>query len=672
MRFSIFALGAFIVGAVAAPSSNHVVHEKRNGIPQGWWKHAKLPGNERLPMRIALTQSNLDKAHEYLAEVSDPDSEKYGQHWSAKQVADAFAPSQNTVDTVTQWLTSAGIAPERISRTQSLGWLQFDATVEEAEALLKTEYHMYKHYSGQPHVACTAYHVPEHVREHVDFITPTVHFDAKLAPVKDRHNKKIKRDIPSLQEDVFKRDETPSSTAAAGVPVKTDIAKKIGSPYSKPGLGSLPKLGTEVNSHRFRDNLTDCNQHITPACLRALYHIPILKKANLKNSYGIVEYTPQAYLQTDLDLFFANYSKNQVYRTPIFDSIDGGVDQTTNKSFDFNGESDLDLEYAMTLVNPLPVTLYQVGDLVEGASFNNFLDALDPSYCTFDKGDDPSQDGVYPDPKPGGYKGPENCGGYTAANVISTSYSYNEADLTAFYEMRQCTEYMKLGLQGTTFLYSSGDYGVAGNGGQCIDPATGRYNNGTSGMFNPSFPGTCPYITSVGATQIVPGASVTAPEEACETVIYSGGGFSNVFNLPDYQASAVKSWFANHPPPYGADRFNNSQTSRGFPDISANGANYVIAIDGKFSLVYGTSASSPTTGSIITLINNARLNAGKAPVGFINPVLYKNPGALNDITMGGNQGCGTPGFMATTGWDPVTGLGTPNYPKLLDVFMDLP
>jgi tripeptidyl-peptidase I len=51
---------------------------------------------------------------------------------------------------------------------------------------------------------------------------------------------------------------------------------------------------------------------------------------------------------------------------------------------------------------------------------------------------------------------------------------------------------MKLGLQGVTFLYSSGDYGVAGGGGRCIDTATGTYNNGSSGMFIPSFPGGCP------------------------------------------------------------------------------------------------------------------------------------------------------------------------------------
>ena len=257
---------------------------------------------------------------------------------------------------------------------------------------------------------------------------------------------------------------------------------------------------------------------------------------------------------------------------------------------------------------------------------------------------------------------------FGATKVISTSYAYNEADLTATYEMRQCNEYMKLGLMGTSVLYSSGDFGVAGNGGQCIGP-DGSYNDGTSGKFNPSFPGTCPYITSVGATQIKPGASVIQPEEACETVIFSGGGFSNVFPIPSYQKAAVASYFASNNPPYGADRYNNSRTTRGFPDVSANGANYVVAVDGQFSLVYGTSASTPTFGSVLTLINEARFAAGKGAIGFINPTIYANPKTLNDITSGGNQGCGTPGFTAVPGWDPVTGLGTPNFPKLVALFL---
>lgn len=161
-------------------------------------------------------------------------------------------------------------------------------------------------------------------------------------------------------------------------------------------------------------------------------------------------------------------------------------------------------------------------------------------------------------------------------------------------------------------------------------------------------------MTSVGATQIVPGGTVTQPEEACETVIYSGGGFSNVFPLPSYQSASVKSYFANHKPSYGADRYNNSMTTRGHPDISVNGANYVVALDGTYALVYGTSASSPVVGSIITLLNQARLDVGKQPLGFLNPLLYANPSAFNDITSGGNQGCGTSGFTAVSGWDPVS------------------
>lgn len=119
-------------------------------------------------------------------------------------------------------------------------------------------------------------------------------------------------------------------------------------------------------------------------------------------------------------------------------------------------------------------------------------DAIDASYCTYEGGDDPTQDAVYPDPYPGvgAYEGPENCGGFAATKVISTSYAYNEHDLTPFYENRQCNEYMKLGLQGVSILHSSGDYGVAGNGGQCINATSGGYTSGASGMFNPSFPGT--------------------------------------------------------------------------------------------------------------------------------------------------------------------------------------
>jgi tripeptidyl-peptidase-1 len=97
---------------------------------------------------------------------------------------------------------------------------------------------------------------------------------------------------------------------------------------------------------------------------------------------------------------------------------------------------------------------------------------------------------------------------------------------------------MKLGLQNVTVVVSSGDYGVAGNSGRCstFEGFSGGWLNGAGagGVFNPSFPGTCPYITSVGATRIILGAAITAAEVACETVISSGGGFGNNFALPSY------------------------------------------------------------------------------------------------------------------------------------------
>jgi tripeptidyl-peptidase I len=140
-----------------------------------------------------------------------------------------------------------------------------------------------------------------------------------------------------------------------------------------------------------------------------LYKFPPGISKHSGNSYGIVEYTTQAYLQNDLNAFFSQYSPRIKNGTaPIFDSIDGGVAQTTDQGFEYNGESDLDLQYAMTLVYPQTVTLYQVGDIYESGSFNNFLDAIDGTYCTFEGGDDSSQDSTYPDPTAGGYKGPQN------------------------------------------------------------------------------------------------------------------------------------------------------------------------------------------------------------------------------------------------------------------------
>ncbi|ETW82302.1 serine protease S53 [Heterobasidion irregulare TC 32-1] len=632
--FFLFALCCVPVFAVPAARDNHVVHERRAAEPnEDWTRTRRLETNRILPLRIGLAQSNLHKLEELLMDVSHPHSPSYGKHWSPIDVVDYFAPSNETISAVKNWLTSSGFEDERLKLSPSKSWVTVDASVAEIEELLKTEYHVYTHSSGMEQIGCRSYSVPIHVREHVDLIKPTVHFTQHL-------------------------------------PRESVTRKRANSRLGMPSTSTGPKTnGAKVT---ITPALENCDELITPDCLRALYSVDYTPVATAKNSYGIVEFTPQAFLAGDLDLFFANFSPSQVGVRPTLISIDGGVAQTTDQSFDFNGESDLDLQYAMSLTNPQPITLLQTGDLVEGASFNNWLDAVDGSFCTFEGGDDPTQDGIYPDRLRGGFKGPESCGIIAPPNVVSVSYGQDEASVTAAYANRQCTEYGKLGMMGTTVLYSSGDDGVAGNSGLCLNAAGKATENGK--RFNPGFPVTCPFITAVGATQVNPGATVNDPESACEQVIFSGGGFSNIFPMPSYQAAAVTSFFSNTPPPFTSAQFNNSKNVRGFPDLSANGANYVIGIDGEFELVFGTSASSPVVGSLITLINDARIAAGKGPVGFINPAIYSDSFAsgFNDITTGGNQGCGTPGFNSTLGWDPVTGVGTPNLTALMPLFMALP
>ncbi|KAJ6501263.1 subtilisin-like protein [Mycena vulgaris] len=622
-------LAAFAAAQTLSPS---VQHAKRNHLPAGWSRVRRHAPDAVLPLRFGLTQPDVDMntLEELLNDVSHPESPNYGMHWAPARVAEHFAPSDEAVHAVTSWIAESGFAKERVRVSKTKGWVMVNASVAETETLLGTEYHVYVHESsGKEHVACDEYLLPAHIIPHVALVQPTVDFNAILT----------------------KRSASTATHIALG----------------QPGVGTVsPKLTATVST--ILPELDNCDSQITPACLRALYEFDYSPLATDKNSLGIVEYTPQAYRPADLDMFARNFSSigpSLVGARPVLEAVDGGVVQNISESFGFNGESNLDLQYAMNLVTAhQPVTLYQVGDLEMGASFNNLLDALDGTFCSFQGGDDLFNDGIYPDTLPG-----QDCGTITPAYVISTSYGYNEADLSPAYTARQCAEYAKLGLMGVTVLYSSGDNGVAGNGGLCLNPDGSQTSAGK--IFNPSFPSTCPFVTGVGATQVNPGAKVTDPESACEQVIFSGGGFSNYFAIPDFQKGQVARYLTNNPPPYAATTYNATGTSRAFPDISANGANYVVAVDGAFGLVFGTSASSPVVGAILTMINDARLAYGKSPIGFINPTIYSPAfqGAFNDITTGTNPGCGTPGFSAAKGYDPVTGLGTPNFQKLLELWL---
>lgn len=152
----------------------------------------------------------------------------------------------------------------------------------------------------------------------------------------------------------------------------------------------------------------------------------------------------------------------------------------------------------------------------------------------------------------------------------------------------------------------------------------------------------CLSVTAVGAT------TGHNPETAASL---SSGGFSNVFATAPFQSADVAAYIQTLGDEYKG-LYNAS--GRGFPDVSTQGENFVISYEGNFYSVDGTSCSSPTFASIIALINDARLSAGKSRLGWLNPFLYSNAHAFNDVTSGSNPGCGTDGFPAEAGWDPVS------------------
>ena len=138
----------------------------------------------------------------------------------------------------------------------------------------------------------------------------------------------------------------------------------------------------------------------------------------------------------------------------------------------------------------------------------------------------------------------------------------------------------------------------------------------------------CPYITAVGATDLLNSSiyggekAVGIPDKQNKYLdFYSGGGFSNVFDRPSWQNAAVEKYLKNHAPKYGEGVYNRS--GRGFPDVSALGNNLATVFQSKIYGVGGTSASSPLFASVITLLNEERLSAGKKPIGFLNPTIYK-------------------------------------------------
>ena len=282
-------------------------------------------------------------------------------------------------------------------------------------------------------------------------------------------------------------------------------------------------------------------------------------------------------------------------------------------------------------------------------------------------------------------------------DVISMSWGWAERDQCSItqcnnetasqYIQRVNAEYIKLGLRGVTITVASGDAGAPGRTSESCD---------VENPVNPVFPGSSPWVTSVGGTFVVSSdEKINYETPLCKAygcingsvemntnqqyVGWTAGGGFGIYSSekrPKWQNDVVSNYLnSNIPLPNSF-----SKSGRGYPDVSAVGHNCAVFDSGELTDIDGTSCSSPVFAAIVALLNDHQISNGKAKLGFINPILYEmaKTGVFNDWDVGNNwcteYNCcpvrsdngSNFGYKASKGWDPVYGLGTPNVGKMMN------
>jgi kumamolisin len=285
-------------------------------------------------------------------------------------------------------------------------------------------------------------------------------------------------------------------------------------------------------------------------------------------------------------------------------SVDGATNSPNDPNAD--GEVALDIEVAGSIAPAANLAVYFTPNTSQG-----FLDAL--TTAVHDTANGPP-------------------------SVISISWGSAESNwtaqsMTAFDEA--CQSAAALGI---TITVASGDNGSS---------------DGGSGN-NVDFPASSPHVLGCGGTELIAANSAIQQEVVWNDQPQGGaggGGVSSVFPIPPWQMKA------NVPKP------PTSSGGRGVPDVAGDASpetGYNVFYGGQSAVVGGTSAVAPLWAALIALLNQ---QCG-SNIGFANPTLYQNAeNGFNDITQGNNGS-----YSAGPGWDPCTGLGSPNGNQLSQIF----
>lgn len=387
-----------------------------------------------------------------------------------------------------------------------------------------------------------------------------------------------------------------------------------------------------------------CTSLTTPDCIRTNYNITYVPAANSTIRFGVAGFLEENANYMDAHQFLQNFAPSVASAGYNFTTELVNKGQNSQDLAKSGREAALDIQYAMALGFPSKIIYYATGgrgDKMDESGKPAVGDARDNEpYMELLQYLLNKQDGELP-------------------QVLSISYADDELSVPKLYAERVCEMFGLLTSRGTSVLVGSGDGGARGT-----SSSNCRTNDGTNREVTmATFPGTCPWVTAVGA--------VTNSAEPPSGAVFSTGGFSQFFPQPEWQKAAVDGYvkaLEGHLEPY----YNSSM--RAIPDISAVGTQFLTTLASSPSIVHGTSASTPVVAALIVLVNDARVRQGKKVLGWLNKHLYSTAvrSVLQDITNGTSVSCvfeggKTPGgWPAKQGWDAITGLGVP---KEFDRFM---
>ena len=337
----------------------------------------------------------------------------------------------------------------------------------------------------------------------------------------------------------------------------------------------------------------------TPPQVAQAYKFPA-KASGAGQTIGIIE-LGGGYRQADLTAYFKTLGLAAPGITAV--SVDKGKNSPSNAN-GADGEVMLDIEVAASVAPGAKIAVYFTPNTDQG-----FIDAI--TTAVHDTANKPSVLSI-------SWGGPES--------------TWTQQSMTALDAACQSAAAL-----GVTITVAAGDNGST-------DGLTGN---------NVDFHASSPHVLACGGTKLnANGATIISEvvwNELASKEGATGGGVSNVFALPSWQANA-------HVPAPSV-----KTGGRGVPDVAGDAdptTGYTIRVDGQTTVIGGTSAVAPLWAGLIAVANQQL----GTQVGFIQPAIYaaKAASAFNDITVGNNGA-----FSAGPGWDACTGLGSPIASKLI-------